>query len=125
MSKNPYFQLIIAAPFMLTVGGAYALLPVAWDGALVWSAVGFGVLGGVIALALRTPHRLGSAPAIGQRPLDPADRRQRLRPLRRIRPPRRPVRHAPDTVLSCTECTSMVVTRVIDGDTLVSGSTRI
>jgi hypothetical protein len=111
MSKNPYFQLIIAAPFMLTVGGAYALLPVAWDGALVWSAVGFGVLGGVIALALRTPH--------------PADRRQRLRPLWRIRPPRRPVRHAPDTVLSCTECTSMVVTRVIDGDTLVSGSTRI
>ena len=33
--------------------------------------------------------------------------------------------NAPDTVLSCTGCTSILVTRVIDGDTLVSGSTLI
>lgn len=31
----------------------------------------------------------------------------------------------PDTALNCTECRAIAVTRVIDGDTLVSGLTRI
>ena len=58
MSSSPYTQLIIAAPFMLAVGAAYAVLPLAWDGALVWSAAGFGVLGWALALALWGPVAL-------------------------------------------------------------------
>ena len=58
MSNSPYTQLIIAAPFMLAVGAAYAVLPLAWDGALVWSAVGFGALGWAVALAFRGPVAL-------------------------------------------------------------------
>ena len=57
-SIRPYAQLILAAPFMLAVGAAYALFPLAWDGALVWSAVGFGALGWAVALALRGPVAL-------------------------------------------------------------------
>ncbi len=58
MSNSPYTQLIIAAPLMLAVGAAYAVLPLAWDGALVWSAVGFGALGWAVALAFRGPVAL-------------------------------------------------------------------
>ena len=58
MSNSPYTQLIIAAPFMLAVGAAYAVLPLAWDGALVWSAVAFGALGWAVALAFRGPVAL-------------------------------------------------------------------
>lgn len=58
MSSSPYTQLIIAAPFMLAVGAAYAVLPLAWDGALVWSGVGFGALGWAVALAFRGPVAL-------------------------------------------------------------------
>ena len=56
--SGPYTQLIIAAPFMLAVGAAYAVLPLASDGALVWSGVGFGALGWAVALALRSPVAL-------------------------------------------------------------------
>ena len=57
-SNSPYTQLIVAAPFMLAVGVAYAVLPLAWGGALVWPAVGFGVLGWAVALVLRGPFAL-------------------------------------------------------------------
>ena len=58
MSNSPYTPLIIAAPLMLAVGAAYAVLPLAWDGVLVWSAVGFGALGWAVALAFRGPVAL-------------------------------------------------------------------
>ena len=57
-SGSPYTPLILAAPFMLAVGAAYAVLPLAWDGALVWSAVGLGALGWAVALAFRAPVAL-------------------------------------------------------------------
>lgn len=55
---RPYVSVLIGAPLMLAVGVAYALLPSAWDGQLVWSAVGVGAFGWAFALGLRGPFLL-------------------------------------------------------------------